>query len=161
MSSFARSRKGDKLRGNIRGADRRENLWWEVGGRNARALLVRALCGREVHERRCTPWGQSWRIFAPRVEMQALANIGGSTQTRQQRLGSNSPNQDSTFSPIASAGLPPANSPQTFLAGSASPPSEATLHPACHRIGNFMESIRSSELSFFHPHASGLAMVQA
>jgi hypothetical protein len=62
----------DTLRGRRQG-----NLRREFGEGTPGRLHARALCGREVHERRGIAWGQSWRIFAPRVEMQVLANIGG------------------------------------------------------------------------------------
>src|SRR5258708_314046 len=85
--------------------------------------------------------------------MQALANIEG-VHILTNKLGSNSsrPGQhfladrirSSTSGKFITNVVGTMQCALMFLAGSAGPSSEATLHPPCHRIGSLMESIRSS-----------------
>jgi len=113
MSAFVRSRKGDKLWGNVPGADRREIRGVRLGEERpgvTRPGVVRAGSSRApVH-----PLGAELAHFRAKSRGAGARKHRG-VHKLGIRLRSNSPNQDSTFSPIASAGLPPANSPQTSL----------------------------------------------
>jgi hypothetical protein len=92
---LARKRENARCRGDVKGQTA-GNLRREFGGGTPERSHARALCGRKVHERRGIAWGRSWHIFAPRVEMHLLANIGGCTlSTTDSALIR--PNQDQPF----------------------------------------------------------------